>query len=112
MNPTLIKTTWVITFLPFLITLRPTREDQAPRWLRAQFYPNPVSGDATLDLSYDVRWIGKSISVINMQGQVVMRVVVNSRLVNIDTRSLKPGLYLLSAKKEDGDFISQKFVKQ
>ena len=29
MNPTLIKTTWVITFLPFLITLRPTREDQA-----------------------------------------------------------------------------------
>ena len=86
--------------------------DQAPRWLRAQFYPNPVSGDATLDLSYDVRWIGKSISVINMQGQVVMRVVVNSRLVNIDTRSLKPGLYLLSAKKEDGDFIRQKFVKQ
>jgi hypothetical protein len=85
--------------------------DQSPKWLHPQLYPNPTTSWMTLDLSYDVRWLGKMLRVINMQGQVVMQVLITSKTQKIDVSSLYTGLYILKAKKEDGDFIEQKFLK-
>jgi hypothetical protein len=64
-----------------------------------------------LDIAYDARWIGKIISVLNVNGQQVMQVRITSRIQKIDVSKLKPGLYFLSAKKEDGSYIKQKFIK-
>ena len=96
--------------LPPLIFESPLPPD-IPRWLRPQIFPNPASRELTIDLSYDVRWVGKLLTVTNMQGQVVMRIPVTNRVQIINISSLQQGLYVLSAKKEDGDYIQEKFIK-
>lgn len=84
---------------------------ESPKWLHPQLYPNPATSEMTLDLAYDVRWMGKVITVTNLQGQVVEKLQINSKSQKINVSKLLPGLYFLSAKKEDGDFIKQKFIK-
>lgn len=85
--------------------------EEDPKWLHPQFYPNPASSQLTVDLSYDIRWIGKTITLMNMQGQVIMQVPITAKVQTINTSNLKPGMYLLISKKEDGESIRQKFVK-
>ncbi|MDP4262349.1 MAG: M43 family zinc metalloprotease [Bacteroidota bacterium] len=85
--------------------------DDAPKWLHPQLYPNPATTQLTLDISYDIRWIGKLISLFNMNGQLVIQAPITSKVQTIDISKLKPGLYFISAKKEDGSYIKQKFVK-
>jgi len=85
--------------------------EEAPKWYAPHLYPNPANSDITLNLAYDSRWIGKTINVTNTQGQTIMTVFINSKSVKIDVRSLRPGLYFLSGKKDDGSVIKQKFIK-
>ncbi len=85
--------------------------EEDPKWLHPQFYPNPASSQLTIDLSYDIRWIGKTITLMNMQGQVIMQLPITAKVQTINTSNLKPGMYLLISKKEDGETIKQKFVK-
>jgi len=85
--------------------------DESPTWLYSQLYPNPATSEVTLDLRYDVRWLGKTIKIINLQGQVVMNINITSKIQKIDIRKLPPGVYFMNAKKEDGDFIKKKFIK-
>ena len=95
---------------PPLINEAPLPE-QPPKWLHPQLYPNPATNELTLDIAYDIRWIGKIISIININGQQVMEVQINSRIQKIDISKLVPGLYFISTKKEDGSYIKQKFIK-
>jgi hypothetical protein len=74
-------------------------------------YPNPASTEIILDIAYDARWLGKMISIFNVNGQQVMQVPITSKIQTINISKLKPGLYILSTKKEDGSFIKQKFIK-
>ncbi len=85
--------------------------DETPRWLHPQIYPNPATNELTLDVAYDVRWIGNVISISNVNGQQVMTVTITSRIQKINLNVLKAGLYFLSVKKEDGSFIKEKFIK-
>ena len=85
--------------------------EEPPKWLHPQLYPNPATTELILDIAYDVRWIGKIISILNVNGQLSMQVPIISRKQRIDVSKLKPGLYFISAKKEDGSYIKQKFVK-
>ena len=85
--------------------------DEVPAWFEPRLYPNPAKEEMTLDLSYDTRWIGKTITMINTQGQIIKTVSIDSKTVKIDVRSLRPGLYFLSGKKDDGSVIKQKFIK-
>jgi hypothetical protein len=85
--------------------------EEDPKWLHPQFYPNPASSQLTVDLSYDIRWIGKTMTLMNMQGQVIMQVPITAKVQTINTSNLKPGMYLLVSKKDDGETIKQKFVK-
>jgi hypothetical protein len=93
-----------------LITESPLPEEP-PRWLQARLYPNPASDQITLDLAYDIRWIGKTLTISNLNGQLMMQVVITSKIQLININGLKPGVYFISVKKEDGAFIQQKFVK-
>ncbi|MCB0740879.1 MAG: T9SS type A sorting domain-containing protein, partial [Chitinophagaceae bacterium] len=65
----------------------------------------------TIDLSYDIRWIGKNIKIFNIQGQLVKNVIVSSRIQEIDISHLQPGMYFLAAKKDDGESMRQRFIK-
>jgi Pregnancy-associated plasma protein-A/Secretion system C-terminal sorting domain len=82
-----------------------------PKWLEPRLYPNPASNELTLDLSYDSRWIGKNIFVTNITGQDIMNVQITSKIVKLNVTNLKPGLYFLAAKKDDGVSIKTKFIK-
>lgn len=96
--------------LPPLVSEIPL-PDENPLWLHPQLYPNPALNEIILDLSYDIRWLGKIIQVTNTQGQSIMQAPVNSKVVKMNIEKLKPGLYFLMAKKEDGTTIKQKFIK-
>jgi hypothetical protein len=85
--------------------------DEAPKWLYPQLYPNPATNEIILDISYDTRWVGRLISVFNVNGQPVLRQTINSKVQTINISALKPGVYFLSIMKEDGSYIKQKFVK-
>jgi hypothetical protein len=85
--------------------------EQAPTWLHYQLYPNPAVNEMTLDLSYDSRWIGKTLRILNLQGQSMTQIVISNKIQKIDISQLKPGMYFLVGKKDDGDFIQQKFIK-
>jgi len=67
--------------------------------------------ELNLDVAYDIRWIGKSINILNLQGQVMMQVPISSKYQKIDISKLKPGMYFLAAKKDDGESIKEKFIK-
>ena len=82
-----------------------------PNWLFTKIYPVPASEELTLDISSDERWIGKMISVLNLQGQVVKQVQITSRIQKINISKLQPGVYILTAKKEDWGSIKEKFIK-
>jgi len=73
--------------------------------------PNPATTEMTLDLTYDIRWIGKVLKVTNQQGQIVMQITIDSKNQKINVSRLQPGMYFINAKKDDGDFIKQKFIK-
>jgi hypothetical protein len=85
--------------------------EEPPTWLRPNIYPNPATDELILDIAYDVRWIGNAITILNVNGQVVMTLSITTKVQKINISRLKPGLYFLSAKKEDGTVIKQKFIK-
>ena len=85
--------------------------DEDPRWLESKLYPNPATNELTLDLAYDIRWIGKIIQITNLHGQVLMNVTVTSKLVRIDISKLPTGIYFLAAKKDDGESMKKRFIK-
>jgi hypothetical protein len=62
-------------------------------------------------MDYDPRWIGKTINITNLSGQTVMRVVITSKRMEVNISWLQAGTYILSAKKEDGETVREKFFK-
>jgi hypothetical protein len=96
--------------IPPLINEIPLPEE-VPAWFHPQLYPNPASTEMTLDLAYDIRWIGKTLRVTNLQGQLVMQLLISSKAQKINISQLRPGMYILSGKKDDGSVIKQKFIK-
>jgi hypothetical protein len=85
--------------------------DEPPTWLHPQVYPNPAANQLTLDIAYDVRWIGKTISIFDVNGHLALQFIINGKVQELDISKLRPGMYFLSAKKEDGAYIKQKFIK-
>ena len=57
------------------------------RWLHPQLYPNPATNELILDVAYDIRWIGKTLSVFNANGQLVMQTTITSKIQKIDVRN-------------------------
>lgn len=88
-----------------------TLPDEPPKWLHPQLYPNPAANELILDVAYDARWIGKTVTILNVNGQHVIQMTITSKIQKIDISKLRPGLYFISAKKEDGSYIKQKFIK-
>ena len=96
--------------LPALIFEIPLPDD-GPKWLHPQLYPNPVNTVLNLDLSYDIRWVGKTAKIVNISGQTVMQFVISAKIQQIQINKLSPGLYFIAAKREDGLSMNLQFVK-
>jgi Pregnancy-associated plasma protein-A/Secretion system C-terminal sorting domain len=96
--------------LPPLSSEIPLGDDDAPTWLHPQLYPNPATAELTLDLSYDSRWIGKSLTITNAQGIVVIQTTISAKIQKVNISRLTAGLYFLVTRKE-GESIKQKFIK-
>jgi hypothetical protein len=84
--------------------------DSAPQWLYVKLYPNPVTSALTINMEYDPRWLGKDLKIFNVIGQLQMSQIITSKIQTLDLRSLKPGIYFISAERE-GEKMLQKFVK-
>lgn len=81
-----------------------------PTWLNARAYPNPATSQLTIYFDYDERWLGKKIFIMDMNGNLVIRKIINNRIQEIDISKLIPGVYFVCAEKKD-DRIFQKFIK-
>lgn len=60
-----------------------------------ELYPNPAVSEVVMNFDYNDSWIGKSITIVNMNGVVMSRMQVNSKIQKIDISSLKPGMYFI-----------------
>ena len=82
-----------------------------PTWLEPKVYPNPASDYLQLDLSYDRRWVGQTYQLFDMQGQVRIRGQFQSTIQRIELKGLRPGYYVLEARRTDGVVYKTSFVK-
>lgn len=86
-------------------------KEETPRWSQPNLYPNPATNELLIDVAYDIRWVGKTITIANSQGLVIRQEAISNRLHRIDISALKPGIYFVKGKKEDGSTIQTKFIK-
>ena len=86
-------------------------EESDPKWLHPQLYPNPANDAITIDLSYDPRWIGKTLQIFNLSGQSVQQLTITSKIQQINIKNISSGVYFIAAKGEEGLSLKMKFVK-
>ena len=86
------------------------RPDFYPKWLNAQVYPNPATSFLNVYFEYDERWVGKKLEILDMNGKVVLNMIINAKNQKIDISGLNAGVYFISAKKDD-EKLNGKFVK-
>ena len=75
-----------------------------------KIYPNPASGELTLDFQYDASWIGKELRIFNVNGITIQTVKVTSNTQKISLSSFNSGLYFVKATNGSAT-INQKFIK-
>jgi hypothetical protein len=75
-----------------------------------KIYPNPTSGDIILDFQYDASWIGKNVSIFNLNGITIQTFKITSNNQKISLGSFSSGLYFMKATN-GGLTINQKFIK-
>lgn len=85
--------------------------EETPKSFTTTIYPNPAATEITLDFSYDTRWVGRSVTITSLQGLPMIQVQVSSKVMKINVEKLKPGVYFVTGKNEDGTTIKQKLVK-
>lgn len=71
-------------------------------------YPNPTKGGVIIDLVDDL--LGSTISITNLQGQILRQFKINTTNKTIDLTDLPKGIYLLTLQKED-KLYTQKIIK-
>lgn len=80
----------------------------APAQLK--LFPNPASSELILDFEYDASWIGKEVRILNINGIVLQKILVNSKKQNLSVSALRPGLYFIQGNNQ-GKKINEKFIK-
>lgn len=73
-------------------------------------YPNPTNGELVLNFGEDASWIGKTISIVNINGVVLSRVQVNAKTQKINLTQLKAGMYFIQGENGEQK-IREKFIR-
>lgn len=84
--------------------------DYYPKWLQTQIYPNPATSYVDCYFEYDERWLGREMKILDMNGKVVMKRSITSKIQRIDISKLSPGIYFIVAQKEE-EKLQAKFIK-
>ncbi|MFD2920850.1 M43 family zinc metalloprotease [Terrimonas rubra] len=87
------------------------QKPEEPVTAALKLYPNPAINRLTVDVGADDRWLGKTISIYNTNGEQVLRSIINGKQQAIDITRLLPGLYFVAGKQENGEQIRVKFIK-
>jgi hypothetical protein len=74
-----------------------------------KFYPNPANGEIVLNFESD-GWIGKTVSIVNINGAVVSKIQVSAKTQTINLSQLKAGMYFIQAEN-GGEKLRGKFIK-
>jgi len=75
-----------------------------------RFYPNPANGEIVLDFSHNEIWIGKTVSIVNINGAVVSKFRITAKTQKLDVSQLKAGMYFIQAATGDQK-LGGKFIK-
>ena len=78
--------------------------------MKFKLFPNPAANDLTINVDYNETWIGKTITIVNLNGITVTQVKITSATQKLSLASLKPGMYFIQGENE-GQRIREKFVK-
>lgn len=74
-------------------------EELAQRGVK--IYPNPTQGQLVIEISDVEKAKSSSLSVLNLKGQTVARVMVISNITNLDISSEPSGTYILQIRIDD-----------
>lgn len=75
-----------------------------------KLYPNPTKGELVIDFDYSSSWVGKTISIMNVNGAVVAKFQVSAENQKINLSQLKAGMYFIQAEN-GGKKLREKFIK-
>ena len=75
-----------------------------------KFYPNPTKGELFLNFDFNSDWVGKTISVVNINGAVVSRFQLSSRTQKINLSQIASGMYFIEAEN-GAQKLRVKFIK-
>ena len=88
LNSNGLKTPWNLT-IPEPVVEAPVVNEQF------KIYPNPSASSVMLNFEFDETWIGKTLSVVNLNGIEISRVLISSKTQKLDVSSFKPGMYFI-----------------
>ena len=103
LNSNGLKTPWNLT-IPEPVVEAPVVNEQF------KIYPNPSASSVMLNFEFDETWIGKTLSVVNLNGIEISRVVISSKTQKLDVSSFKPGMYFIQGVNGNKK-IRKKLVK-
>ncbi|HEU4470082.1 MAG TPA: M43 family zinc metalloprotease [Flavisolibacter sp.] len=95
---------------PWVEEAPPAEEPQAVVPAAVRLYPNPAVSELVLNFDTDASWIGKSVSIVNQHGVVLMTGRVCAAAHRMNLSSLKPGMYFVLAENGEQK-IREKFIK-
>jgi len=75
-----------------------------------RLYPNPTNGVMILDFGSTQSWIGKTISIVNINGATVLKVQITSKTQTLNLYQLKTGMYFIQGEN-DSQKLRQKFIR-
>ncbi|MDR1090410.1 MAG: T9SS type A sorting domain-containing protein [Prevotella sp.] len=84
-------------------------EELAQRTIK--IYPNPTEGQLKVEVSDFEDCKSVNLTIVNMQGQVVLRKKMNSATDDLDISGKASGLYVLRINI-DGEYSSWKIIKK
>jgi len=75
-----------------------------------KFYPNPATNEIILNFENNSEWIGRTISIININGTILSRFFIGSKIQKLNITGFKAGLYFIQGENGN-EMIRQKFIK-
>ncbi len=75
-----------------------------------RFYPNPTNGTMVLNFDDHADWVGKTISIVTINGVLVSKLQINSKTEKLDLTQLKPGMYFIQGEN-GSQKLREKFIR-
>jgi hypothetical protein len=73
-------------------------------------YPNPAINELIINFANEGHWMGKELKLLSINGSLIQKIIITSKLQKINTSKLQPGMYILQG--ENGELkLKEKFIK-